>query len=202
MSPETGQSTDAPNSRRMVALAIAFEAALGVAGYALASAQHVPLALRLEPTAAAFARGAAYLAPMLVLLAYFMRSRAKRLVELRRMVAEIVGQLFGRASWLSLLAVSAAAGIGEEVLFRGALQPLVLRWTDPWLGVAAVSLFFGLLHAASWMYFLIATLMGAYLGFLTYYYDDLIAPIVVHAGYDFAAIVVLRRAAPVDAAAA
>jgi uncharacterized protein len=199
MPPDVGHSPPARRSHRVVALAIAFEAALGAIGYAVARAQNVPLAERLEMSAGVIARSAAFLAPMLVLLAYLMRSRAKRVVELRRLVTEIVDELFGGASWLSLLAVSAAAGIGEELLFRGALQPLVIRWTDPWLGVAAVSLFFGLLHAASWTYFFVAALMGAYLGIMAHYYNDLVAPIIVHAGYDFAALFALRRGKSCDA---
>ena len=58
-----------------------------------------------------------------------------------------------------------------------------------------MSVAFGALHAASRTYFLLATLVGLYLGWLALAFDDLVAPIVVHAVYDFAALITLQRAA-------
>jgi uncharacterized protein len=131
-------------------------------------------------------------APMLVLLAYVTRSQWKPLVELRTQVEQLVGELFGGVSLLGLAAISIAAGVGEELLFRGALQPLAERWWGGAAGLAATSLLFGAVHAVTWTYFLFATAVGAYLGWLAQHFDDLVAPIAVHAGYDFVALLVLR----------
>lgn len=175
-----------------VAAAVLFEALLGVVGVFVAQWVGAPVGDRLEFSTATLGRGVAALAAMLVLLAALMQTQWRPLVELRRQVTVLVDQMFGGASWPALLAVAVAAGVGEELLFRGALQPLAVRWTGPVVGVALVSFVFGLLHAVSWAYFLVATAIGLMLGWLAEAYQDLTAPIFAHAVYDFVALVVLR----------
>ncbi|MBA3482069.1 MAG: CPBP family intramembrane metalloprotease [Pirellulales bacterium] len=181
-------------SRRVVPIALAFESALGLAGWALCAWQGVPLASRLVVSSDVLLRSVVASAPMFLLLAYVTRSRWQPLVELRTQVEQLVGELFRGVSWLGLAAVAIAAGVGEELLFRGALQPLAERWWGLAAGLVAVSLLFGLVHAVSPAYFLFATIVGFYLGWLSAFFDDLVAPIVVHAAYDFAALQVLRHA--------
>lgn len=132
---------------------------------------------------------------MFLLLVYAMRSRWRPLVELRDQVERVVGEVFDGASWIELAAVAIAAGAGEELLFRGALQPLAERWWGAAAGLAAVSVLFGVAHAVSMAYFIFATVVGLYLGWLAATFDDLVAPIIVHAAYDFAALVIVQRAA-------
>src|SRR5262249_54526611 len=55
----------------------------------------------------------------------------------------------------------------------------------PWLGLAAASVLFGLLHAVTPTYAVLATLMGGYLGGLWMATGNILAPIIVHALYDF-----------------
>jgi membrane protease YdiL (CAAX protease family) len=179
--------------RRIVPIALAFESALGLAGWALCVWQGVPLSSRLGLSSEVLLRSVIASAPMFLLLAYVTRSQWKPLVELRTQVEQLVGELFRGVSWLGLAAVAIAAGVGEELLFRGALQPLAERWWGPAAGLAAVSLLFGVVHAVSPAYFFFATIVGLYLGWLAAWFDDLIAPIAVHAAYDFAALLVLRR---------
>ncbi len=182
-----------PMSRRIVPLAVAFEAGLGAVGCAAAWWFGVPLVNRLTVTPAVAWRSVVALAPMLGLLAAAMRSRWAPLVRLRLLVGELVREFFGAARWWELLAVAIAAGVGEELLFRGALQPLAIRWLGPLTGLIAASVVFGALHAASTTYFVVATLMGLYLGWLAQTYNDLVAPMFVHAAYDWAALAMLRR---------
>jgi membrane protease YdiL (CAAX protease family) len=130
---------------------------------------------------------------MLVFLAFAIRSDWRPLAGIRRQVSRMVRDMFGGVNWLGLAAVSIAAGFGEELLFRGALQPLAERWWGVGAGLIVVSLFFGALHAMSRTYFVLATAVGLYLGWLAQHYDDLLAPIFVHALYDFAALVALRQ---------
>jgi len=179
-------------SRRIVPIALAFESALGALGWALCAWLSIPLASRLVVSGEVLLRSVIAVAPMLVLLAYVTRSRWRPLVELRTQVEQLVGELFGGVSWWGLAAISIAAGVGEELLFRGALQPLAERWWGAAAGLAATSLLFGAVHAVTWTYFLFATAVGVYLGWLAQQYDDLVAPIAVHAAYDFAALLVLR----------
>ncbi len=75
---------------------------------------------------------------------------------------------------IALLALG--AGVGEETFFRGFLQTATVSSLADWgsgvlsqqaatvLGVAAVSLFFGALHAATRLYFVFATVAGALFG--------------------------------------
>jgi membrane protease YdiL (CAAX protease family) len=59
--------------------------------------------------------------------------------------------------------------------------------------VALASAVFGLLHAITPTYAILATVMGAYLGVVWIASGNLLAPIVAHALYDFVALVWLLR---------
>jgi membrane protease YdiL (CAAX protease family) len=185
-----------PPHRSIVAVAVIFEAALGLAGIALAWRLGVPLADRLRPEIAMVGRTVLALLPMVALLAVALRSHWGPLARLRDLVQTLVREYFGAARWWELAAVSLAAGFGEELLFRGALQPLAERWWGPAGGLVAVSVLFGLLHAASATYLILAILMGLYLGWLAQYVGELITPIAVHAAYDWAALILLLRQIP------
>jgi len=182
-------------SNSIVPLAVAFEGGLGLAAFGLAWWLEIPLGPRLEVSTGVLWRGVIGLVPLLAMLAYVTQSRWRPLVELREQVEQLAGELFQGVPWPGLAAISIAAGVGEELLFRGALQPLVERWLGSAAGLLAVSAIFGALHAMSRAYFLLATLVAVYLGWIVQYFDDLIAPIVIHATYDFVALIVLQRAA-------
>jgi len=79
------------------------------------------------------------------------------------------------------------------LLFRGAIQSVLGSWTTPVVGLAITSLLFGLAHALSKLYFLFAVAVGAFLGWMTLKYSDLVAPMVAHGVYDFLALVYLSR---------
>ncbi|MEM9659110.1 MAG: CPBP family intramembrane glutamic endopeptidase [Planctomycetota bacterium] len=173
--------------------AVVFELALGVVGAVIALALDAPLRHRLVVTPDNLLRGAVACVPMLLLLTLLAGLSWRPIRELRRQVERIVASLFGDATLVGLAAVAASAGVGEEILFRGAVQPLISQWTTPAIGLGAASLLFGAAHAASATYFALAAAVGLYLGWLAQHYDDLVAPIVAHAGYDFIALLVLRR---------
>jgi uncharacterized protein len=94
---------------------------------------------------------------------------------------------------IDLLGISCLAGLGEEMLFRGVLQDAFAVKLPPWLAVAAASALFGLLHAVTAGYAVLAALMGAYLGGLYLLAENLLAPIVTHAAYDFVVLVWVLR---------
>jgi membrane protease YdiL (CAAX protease family) len=94
------------------------------------------------------------------------------------------------------LALGLAAGIGEEMLFRGVLQSTL---TDRLLGATAfaqpisigiTSVFFGLLHAVTPLYAILATLASVYFGWVYVALGDgnLLVPMVCHAVYDVGAL--------------
>jgi hypothetical protein len=82
-----------------------------------------------------------------------------------------------------------AAGIGEELLFRGVLQYELQQQVDSTavaLGVSSV--IFGLLHAITPLYAILATLASLYFGWLYLISDNLLVPVTAHAFYDFIAL--------------
>jgi uncharacterized protein len=182
----------------IVLIAIAFEGALGLAGLVLAAWFDVPLASRLNwanSTGDVAVRSALLSVPMLLLLAFAMGSTWQPIAELRHQVTRLIGELFHDVAWPGLAAVSLAAGLGEEILFRGAIQPVAERLLGGVEGLMVASLLFGAAHAVSPMYFLFATAVGLYLGFFASGFDDLLTPIITHAVYDFVALVLLQSSA-------
>lgn len=83
-----------------------------------------------------------------------------------------------------IVLLSLAAGIGEELFFRGLLQSFV--------GVWGAAIIFGLLHALTPAYFVMATAIGVWFGLLYEYSGNLLVPILSHATYDIFALYLLR----------
>ncbi len=120
--------------------------------------------------------------------------------ELRRLMRDMVVPLFRNAPAGTLFLVSLLAGVGEELLFRGVIQGGLSGLLGPWPALILASVMFGALHALTRAYFVIATLMGFYLGLFYLWTGNLLIPILIHFLYDW---VVLRyylmrdtRAAP------
>ncbi len=87
------------------------------------------------------------------------------------------------------------AGISEELLFRGVLQPwLELKWGIP-LGLIFSNMIFGFLHWVTPMYALIAGAVGIYLGLMLNVGGErnLLTPIAIHTIYDYMAFLVVAR---------
>lgn len=97
--------------------------------------------------------------------------------------------------WADWLVLSLIAGFSEELLFRGFLQV----WMEMKWGLAASligsGVVFGLVHAITPLYLVLATLIGIYLGLALDYGGErnLLVPIVIHTLYDFAVFVVIMR---------
>jgi membrane protease YdiL (CAAX protease family) len=108
----------------------------------------------------------------------------------RGVYRETIVPLFRGLSPWGAIVIGAAAGIGEEWLFRGIVQPLA--------GLTAASLLFGLAHVGSvrmlpfgvW-----AAVMGLVLGSLAIVTGGLTAPMVAHGVYDMLALQYIRRGA-------
>jgi len=141
----------------------------------------------------AVGRGIVATLPMLAGFWWFVRSSHTELVRLRCQVEWVVSELFPRSSYAQFALIALLAGVGEELLFRGVFQTLSTRWTNPAIGIAVASLLFGAAHALSRLYFLLATLIGAYLGWLALRHQDLVAPMIAHGLYDFLALAYLAR---------
>jgi membrane protease YdiL (CAAX protease family) len=144
--------------------------------------------------------GLAAAVPMLIGFFACVRWPLGPLARIKQFSDEVIRPLFGPCSLGELTAIAVAAGFGEELLFRGFLQELISGWLDPATGLIAASVVFGLLHAITPTYAVLAALLGAYLGGCWLATGNLLVPIVAHAVYDLVALIYLaRRAAPVTA---
>lgn len=93
--------------------------------------------------------------------------------------------VFNRYGALQLVVISLAAGVCEELLFRGFLQQ--------WLGLLVASLIFALLHYASFIYFAGTLLMGLALGICYQKTSSLLSVMTWHAVYDLLVVTLLVR---------
>jgi membrane protease YdiL (CAAX protease family) len=145
--------------------------------------------------AAALGWGVLAAVPMAAALLLADRFPLGPLSELKQLVERMVLPMFRRAGLAELAAISLLAGVGEEVLFRGLMQTAIAGWIgEPygaWIALAVVSAVFGLCHALSRTYAVLAALIGAYLGLLFLWTGNLLAPIAAHALYDFFALAYL-----------
>lgn len=156
-----------------------------------------PLPVRLLPVAADLPWALGASAALMLVAAAFTSDGARRVPWLERIhgrVGELLGPALAAESVGSLALVSLAAGLGEELLFRGALQPL---W-----GLPVSAVVFGLAHALTPAYFGLALGMGLLLGWLAAATGGLFVPVVVHATYDLVALLRLRTRVLHDAEAA
>lgn len=178
-------------------MAVVIEGGLGLLAAAAAWLFRVPLHEQIPafgaPLGWAVLRGLGVTVPMLAVFWWIATSNWPTLVELRQQVQRLIGELFPTAGYGQLALVAALAGVGEELLFRGVLQTIFGWWTTPVIGLVLGALVFGLLHALSRVYFLFATGIGLCFGWMTWYYDDLVGPMVAHSVYDFVALVYLSR---------
>ncbi len=138
-------------------------------------------------------RGAAAAVPLVLAFLVFQRWPFGPLGRIRRFSEQVVRPLLAPCSVVDLFGISVLAGLGEEMLFRAVLQGAFERWAAPWLAVTAASLLFGLLHAVTFTYAVLATLMGAYLGTVWLLTGNLLVVVVTHALYDFLVLLWLLR---------
>jgi membrane protease YdiL (CAAX protease family) len=179
--------------RQLLLLAILFEGGLAVLALLLGWLLELPTWGAIHWSAEDAALGAAASLPMLagfVLCLYLPLAPLRRI---RQVSIEFIKPLFQHCTLLDLALVSTLAGFGEELFFRAFLQAGLGDWLGVWVGLVAASVVFGLLHAITPTYALLASVVGAYLGWLWLASDNLLLPVLAHALYDFIALVYLMR---------
>lgn len=120
--------------------------------------------------------------------------------ELKQLSTDLLNQLFAPLPLWQLFVLSAGAGLGEELLFRGVLQGGLERFLpgagQPLVAWLLASVLFGLCHWLSATYACLAAMVGGYLGGLYLVTGGLAAPILTHGLYDFIALVYITRDRP------
>ena len=86
------------------------------------------------------------------------------------------------------IALGAAAGWGEEMLFRGVLQSELTTQMGENIALVSSAVVFGALHAVTPLYAILAGVASLYFGELYLMYDNLAVPIVCHGLYDVGAL--------------
>lgn len=199
-----------------------FEAGFFAAALLLAKLFRIDLFDGWSTAPSALLQVAAGTAFLLILYVLLSRSQAKPCRDLRRITAFFVRTFFtsptrpdaispsqpwrrrleSAAVVAKMFLLAAAAGIGEEALFRGFLQTgaLVLGeragLTEPaavFAALTGVSLLFGAVHALTPFYFLLAAGMGAFFGILFLRTGNLFVPAAIHFLYDFCVLLDVSR---------
>jgi membrane protease YdiL (CAAX protease family) len=137
--------------------------------------------------------GLAATLPMVVFFLVLLRWPLGPLERVKQFCRDVICPIFAPCTLLDLFGISVLAGFGEEMLFRGVLQGVFTRWLDPWTALVLASVLFGLLHAVSLSYAVLATLMGAYLGGVQLGTGNLLVVVLAHALYDFLVLLWLVR---------
>jgi membrane protease YdiL (CAAX protease family) len=96
----------------------------------------------------------------------------------------------GPAGWVI---VSVAAGISEELFFRGFIQEAVIQRTNLVIGILLASGIFGLFHWIHWSIVIFTGLLGLYFGLLYYFSDNIVVPIVAHTIHNVVSLFLAAR---------
>ena len=183
-----------------VATAVAFEAGLAVVAIGIAALLGWPSPLapagRVDRSVGIqLVIGTLAALPMVVAFLLLERRPPGWFSDVRQEATHLAASLFRGAGVAQLLLVSAVAGIGEELLFRGLLIGSVSQGAGIGLPAALVlsSVIFGLAHPISRSYAVVAGAVGLYLGATYLWSGGVLAPIVAHGLYDFVALWHLLR---------
>lgn len=176
-----------------LAFALAFELGLAGVAWLVGWPMGIDPWADLAPSPRGMLIGALATGPIVVLLLLCDRESIRPLWRIREVLEEVILPFLRGRSAFQLALIAGAAGLGEETLFRGLIQAGLSDRLGPASGVILASAVFGLLHALTAAYAVIAGLIGAYLGTLYLMTGDLTVPVVSHALYDLVALIYFLR---------
>jgi len=187
--------SQAVNHRRFLRLATYFELGLLIIAYLIGWLLGIDPLENLHPTINVPVMGLAGTIPLLLFFELCYRLPFGKLHDIKRFLVDHMGPVLNSCHWTDLLYLGTLAGITEEVLFRGVLQPLLeshLGWVA---GMVISNLFFALAHFITPLYAILAGLTGLYLGWTMDFGGErnLLTPIFIHALYDFLAFLAVAR---------
>jgi membrane protease YdiL (CAAX protease family) len=184
-----------PPKLRLLGLATWFEGGLILIAYALGWMLSIDPLSHLKFKPMSFIWGILATTPLYALFAASYCFPKGGMKDIKQFLVDKLGPFISEYGWGALLYLSILAGVSEEILFRGFLQPWLERdWG--WLGGLVFSnMIFALVHWVTPLYALLAGLTGAYLGLALDFGGErnLLTPIVIHALYDFSAFLAVAR---------
>ena len=143
----------------------------------------------------AIAYGMIGTAPLFLMFLALEQMQGESIVKIRKLLLQTLGPGLHRYHWTDLFMLAAIAGVSEELLFRGVIQP----WMESSWGMTAAligsNMIFGLVHAVTPLYAVLAAFVGIYLGLSLDYGGarNLLTPVIIHGLYDFLAFIALMR---------
>lgn len=175
---------------RLTAVALATQAGLGAVGLLAAGTARVPVRWGFEQPVTGVCAGLVVAAVLAAANYRWLHAPTGVFTRVRAAVDEVLVPTFAILSPRQIVVVSLAAGLGEELFFRGWLQAVI--------GWVPAALAFGLAHVAGarmLAFGVWATGMGLVLGGLALATGGLLAPVTAHACYDVLAFHYLGTAA-------
>ena len=97
-------------------------------------------------------------------------------------------------SFPTILAIAVAAGVCEELLFRGFIQGCLSENLHYSVGIGVGAMVFGYMHPGSKSTFIFTSLYGLLFGVAYHWSESIIFVMVWHATYDFVALFFLVKA--------
>ncbi|GJL94764.1 MAG: hypothetical protein DHS20C05_11690 [Hyphococcus sp.] len=167
---------------------------LGLLAYGLSIFLNTAIAPQIGLSVKGIALGVVATLPLAGFLWWFSATTNQVMQEFRQSQIQFFAEIGFEFTPLRILIIALAAGISEELLFRGVFQSWMSDFSPIILAVIIPNIIFGLLHMRTILYALIAGLVGIYLGIVFVATDNLLAPIVTHSLYDLVALIYTRQA--------
>lgn len=133
--------------------------------------------------------------PLFLMFLLMEQIQGQSVMQIRKFLLNTLGPNLHHYHWTNLLLLGSIAGISEEILFRGVLQPWIEASWGVTAGLFGSNIIFGLVHSVTPLYAVLAGLVGVYLGLAMDFGGDraLVTPIIIHSLYDFLAFIALMR---------
>ncbi|MFC2953258.1 CPBP family intramembrane glutamic endopeptidase [Marinicaulis aureus] len=189
MADETPQSEE-----RTFLIIISGTALMGLAAIGLSFVFNTPLGPQLTLDINAVLIGIIATTPLAAFLWWFSNTTLEHFAAFRRSQIKFFSEVGFTFTPRRIALMAIAAGISEELLFRGVLQTWGAAFAPELLVIIVTNALFGMMHMRTALYAVIAGLVGMYLGVLYMLTDNLLAPIAAHALYDAVALEYTRRA--------
>lgn len=135
--------------------------------------------------------------PMFVLFVAVWRLPIPAFERVYGIVLELLGELLSKCRWYDFVLLAIAAGLCEELLFRGVLQVWLTDVTGSlWAALLISNLMFAAAHLITPTYALLAGIIGVYLGWVMHFVEppNLLVPLLAHTLYDFVGFVFIAVA--------
>ena len=172
-----------------------FEASLTLVAIILGWIANVNPFEKLYFSQTAIAFGVIGTTPLFLMFLALEKMQGESITNIRKLLLQTLGPGLHRYHWTDLFLLAVIAGISEELLFRGVIQPWMESSVGMTAGLIGSNIIFGMVHAVTPLYAVMATVVGIYLSLSMDYSGDrnLLIPVIIHGLYDFLAFIALMR---------